>query len=252
MQLIKLSSLRYILKLSFKGTNYHGWQKQVNAHSVQSEIEDKLSLLLGAETEIVGCGRTDAGVHAKDFVAHFDSEKEIDCDMLYTRLNKILPHDIAVNKIQKVKDDFHARFDAGYRIYEYWIITKPDPFLTEYAWYVHGKLDMDLMNEAARQLLSHKDFECFSKVHTDVKTFFCDVTYAKWDIQNDKLVFTIKANRFLRNMVRAIVGTLIEVGRKKITVEDFTRILESKNRSEAGQSVPAHGLFLTEVHYPQL
>jgi tRNA pseudouridine38-40 synthase len=241
--------MRYFIQLSYKGTHYHGWQRQVNASSVQAEIEDKLSLLLGTETEILGCGRTDAGVHAKQYFAHFNYEKILDCDLLLMRLNKILSKDIAIHEIKKVSDDLHARFDAKLRVYEYWITQKPNPFLTEYAWYLYGNVNIDLMNNASKLLLTHKDFECFSKVHTDVNTFLCDITFAKWELQNDRLVFTIKANRFLRNMVRAIVGTLIEVGKNKMTIEQFKNILESKNRNEAGQSVPAHGLYLTEVLY---
>jgi tRNA pseudouridine38-40 synthase len=244
--------MRYLLELSYKGTHYHGWQKQVNVHSVQQEIEEKLSLLLRGETEIVGCGRTDTGVHARQYFAHVDADKDISDKLFIQKLNKVLPHDIAIHAIQQINEDFHARFDADYRTYEYWIVQRPDPFLTEMAWFLYGGLNIQAMNEAADILLSHKDFECFSKVHTDVKTFLCDVTVAKWELKDGKLVFTIRANRFLRNMVRAIVGTLIEIGRNKLTLSDFKKILESKNRSEAGQSVPAHGLFLTEVHYPKL
>ncbi|MEI6509050.1 MAG: tRNA pseudouridine(38-40) synthase TruA [Bacteroidota bacterium] len=241
--------MRYIIELTYKGTHFHGWQKQPNVITVQEEIEQKLSLISGTETEIVGCGRTDTGVHARKYFAHFDNENELDCETLCMKLNKILSHDIAIRKVEKVENNFHARFDAKLRVYEYWILQKPDPFLQEFAWFVSAKLNMDAMNEASSLLLTHKDFECFSKVHTDVKTFICDVSFAKWELQNDKLVFTIKSDRFLRNMVRAIVGTLIEIGKGRMSLEDFKKILESKNRSEAGQSVPAHGLFLTEVHY---
>jgi tRNA pseudouridine38-40 synthase len=241
--------MRYLLELSYKGTHYHGWQKQPNAHSVQAELEQKLSLLLGSATEVLGCGRTDTGVHARYYVAQFDYNHEINGGQLAQRLTKMLPDDIAVHSIRRTTDDFHARFDARQRTYEYWITQKPDPFLTETAWYVYGNLDVDMMNEAAALLLTHSDFECFSKVHTDVKTFVCEIAFARWERKDDKLIFTIKANRFLRNMVRAIVGTLIEVGRKKMTIAEFNRILASKDRSEAGQSVPAHGLFLTEVIY---
>ncbi len=241
--------MRYFIQLSYKGTHYHGWQRQLNASSVQAEIEDKLSLLLATEIEILGCGRTDSGVHAKQYFAHFNHEKVLDSDVLLMRLNKVLSKDIAIHEIKKVKDDLHARFDAKLRVYEYWITQRPNPFLNEYAWYLYGNVNIDLMNNAAKLLLTHQDFECFSKVHTDVNTFLCDITFAKWELQNDKLVFTIKANRFLRNMVRAIVGTLIEVGKNKMTIEQFKNILEGKNRNEAGQSAPAHGLYLTEVQY---
>lgn len=241
--------MRYFIQLSYKGTHYHGWQRQVNASSVQAEIEDKLSLLLATDIEILGCGRTDSGVHAKQYFAHFNYEKILDSDALLMRLNKILSKDIAIHEIKKVGDDLHARFDAKLRVYEYWITQKPNPFLTEYAWYLYGNVSIDLMNKASELLLTHQDFECFSKVHTDVNTFLCDITFAKWELQHDKLIFTIKANRFLRNMVRAIVGTLIEVGKNKMSIEQFKNILESKSRNEAGQSAPAHGLYLTEVRY---
>lgn len=242
--------MRYLLELSYKGTHYHGWQKQANVHSVQEEVEQKLSLILRSEIAILGCGRTDTGVHAKQYFAHFNSDLDLSDELLTKKLNKVLPHDIAILSLQKVADDFHARFDADYRTYEYWITQKVNPFLTEFAWLQYGGVNIEAMNEAAKLLLTHTDFECFSKVHTDVKTFLCDVTIAKWEQKDDKLIFTIRANRFLRNMVRAIVGTLIEVGKNRLTIADFNTIIESKNRSEAGQSVPAHGLYLTEVHYP--
>jgi tRNA pseudouridine38-40 synthase len=242
--------MRYLLELSYKGTHYHGWQKQANVHSVQEEIEQKLSLILRSEIAILGCGRTDTGVHAKQYFAHFNSDLDLSNESLTKKLNKVLPHDIAILSLQKVADDFHARFDADYRTYEYWITQKVNPFLTEFAWLQYGGLNIEAMNEAAKLLLTHNDFECFSKVHTDVKTFLCDVTIAKWEQKDDKLIFTIRANRFLRNMVRAIVGTLIEVGKTRLTIAEFNTIIESKSRSEAGQSVPAHGLYLTEVHYP--
>lgn len=242
--------MRYLIQLSFKGTNFHGWQKQINVKTVQQEIDEKLSLMLGENIETLGCGRTDAGVHAKQFFAHFDSQKKVDTENLFFRLPKFLSKDIAIHSIKKVDENFHARFDADYRVYEYWIIQKANPFLNEFSWFVYGDLNIDAMNEAAKLLLIHKDFECFSKVHTDVNNFLCNITVAEWKQADEKLIFTIKSNRFLRNMVRAIVGTLIEVGRNRMAIEQFKKIVESKNRSEAGQSVPAHGLFLTEVHYP--
>lgn len=242
--------MRYLLELSYKGTNYHGWQKQPDAHSVQGDLEQTLTLLLGTETEVTGCGRTDKGVHARYYIAHFDYEHELETAPLVQKLNKILSRDIAVYRVERVADHFHARFDAVSRSYEYWIIRKPDPFLTDLAWYWYGDLDIELMNEAAALLLTHRDFECFSKVHTDVKHFICEVTHARWEQQEHKLVFYISANRFLRNMVRAIVGTLIDVGKHKISLADFKQILESKDRGEAGQSVPARGLYLTAVQYP--
>ncbi len=244
--------MRYAIKLAYKGTHYHGWQKQQNAHSVQSVLDEKLSLLLGENVETLGCGRTDTGVHAKDFVAHFDTAKSFDTARLVFKLNQVLPDDIAVYEILAVHPDFNARFDASYRTYEYIITQNPDPFFTEFAWYQYGKFDIELMNQAAQLLIGKKDFECFSKVHTQVNNFMCEVTFAKWEYQDHKLIFTITANRFLRNMVRAIVGTLTDIGRHKLNIDDLNAILMSKNRCEAGQSVPAKGLFLTRIEYPNL
>jgi len=243
--------LRYLIKLAYNGTNYHGWQKQINARSVQQVLEEKLSLLLGTTIETLGCGRTDTGVHAKDFYAHFDFEDVLNTDKLVYKLNQILPADVVVENINEVKVDFNARFDATSRTYEYWITAKRNPFLVELAWYRHENFDVDAMNRAAQLLIGAHDFECFSKVKTQVNNFRCHVIKANWHQQNDCLIFTITANRFLRNMVRAIVGTLIEVGRNKLSLEDFEKILASKNRCEAGQSVPAKGLFLTKVEYPK-
>lgn len=244
--------MRYLIQLAYKGTNYHGWQKQLNAHSVQGELDSRLSILLGETIETLGCGRTDTGVHAKDFYAHFDTTKNIDVPFLIHKLNNFLPKDIVIFNIQQVADEFNARFDAEWREYKYWISRKPNPFLLDQSWFLHGNLNIDAMNEAAQLLIGKKDFECFSKVQTQVNNFICDVMYAKWELQNDKLVFTIRANRFLRNMVRAIVGTLVDVGQGKITIDDVNKILASKNRSEAGRSVPAHGLFLTRIYYPNI
>jgi tRNA pseudouridine38-40 synthase len=243
--------MRYLLQLAYKGTNYHGWQKQHNAHSVQSVLDEKLSLLLGETIETLGCGRTDTGVHARDFYAHFDSEQQLEPSHIVYKLNKMLPYDIAVYALHRVTEYFNARFDAVYREYEYWIATEKDPFLTDGAWYQYGLLDVDAMNEAALLMIGKRDFECFSKVHTQVNNFICDVMYAHWEIKNNRLVFTIRANRFLRNMVRAIVGTLTDVGRGKLSLTDVQNILASKDRCEAGQSVPAHGLYLTRIGYPQ-
>jgi tRNA pseudouridine38-40 synthase len=243
--------MRYLLRLAYKGTHYHGWQKQHNAISVQSVLEEKLSLMLGENIETLGCGRTDTGVHAKDFYAHFDTSKTLDPDRMVFKLNQLLPDDIVALELYEVANDFNARFDATSRTYEYWITQKPNPFLTELAWYQYGKPDMIQMNAAAALLIGKKDFQCFSKVHTQVDNFICEITHAQWEYKEDKLVFTITANRFLRNMVRAIVGTLLEVGKGKLSIEDMKQILERKNRCEAGQSVPAHGLFLTRIEYPK-
>lgn len=244
--------MRYLLQLAYKGTRYHGWQKQHNAITVQSVLEEKLSLILGENIETLGCGRTDTGVHAKDFYAHFDTTKTVDANRAVYKLNQLLPDDIVAIELYEVAEHFNARFDATSRTYEYWITQRPNPFLVDQAWYQYGILDIAKMNAAADLLVGKKDFQCFSKVHTQVDNFICDITYARWEAKEAKLVFTITANRFLRNMVRAIVGTLLEVGKGKLTLEDLQQILESKNRCEAGQSVPAHGLFLTRIDYPNL
>ncbi len=243
--------MRYIIHLGYNGKDFHGWQIQPNARSVQGELQEKLSILLKTPIEIVGCGRTDTGVHAKNYFAHFDTLNEIDIAKLKFQLNAILPHSISIYGTGQADPNFHARFDAIERGYEYIICTQPNPFLRDFSMLYTKPLRVDLMNEAAKLLLIHSDFECFSKVHTDVKTFNCEVREAVW-VQTEKntLVFTIKADRFLRNMVRAIVGTLLEVGSEKKNIAQFEAVLKSKNRSEAGQSVPANGLFLTEVYYP--
>lgn len=241
--------MRYLIELSYKGTGYHGWQKQHNAHSVQGVLDEKLSLLIGENIETLGCGRTDSGVHARQFFAHFDTGRPIDPAHIVYKLNHILPFDISIQELRAVPDEFNARFDAAYRTYEYHISRKRDPFATDVSWYLYGPLDVAVMNTCAALLIGRKDFECFSKVHTQVNNFICEVMLAEWQQQEDRLIFTIRANRFLRNMVRAIVGTLVEAGRGRISVADFTAVLESRSRSEAGQSVPAQGLFLTEVQY---
>ena len=241
--------MRYFIKFSYKGTNYHGWQYQPNATSVQGTLTKALSVVLNSELEIMGAGRTDTGVHAKEMFGHFDFEKEIEIPMLIHKLNSFLPKDIAVSDVIPVGEDAHARFDATKRTYEYHINTTKNVFLEESSWYYHQKLDVNLMNEAGKILLKHTDFQCFSKVHTDVKTFNCKISKAYWKEENNQLVFIISADRFLRNMVRAIVGTLVYVGLGKITLEDFNTIIESKDRGKAGFSVPAHGLYLTEIKY---
>ncbi len=241
--------LRYFIELSYKGTQYHGWQIQPDANSVQEEINKAMTTILQEEIAVVGAGRTDAGVHASQMFAHFDSKKEIGQEYAY-KFNAILPNDIVIHHVKKVSDEKHARFDAVRRSYEYHIWLGRNPFLLETAWQLHQKeLHLDKMNEAAKILLEYEDFESFSKVKTDVRTFNCNVTSAIWKREGKQLIFYISANRFLRNMVRAIVGTLVEVGLGKKTVEDFRKVIESKKRSEAGLSVPAHGLFLTEVKY---
>lgn len=241
--------LRYFIELSYKGTEYHGWQIQPDANSVQEEIQTAISKILQENIEIVGAGRTDAGVHASQMFAHFDSARELNTDFVY-KFNSLLPNDIVIHSISTVADDAHARFDAISRSYEYHIWLGRNPFLLETSWQLYRQeLDIERMNLAAKLLLDYTDFECFSKVKTDVKTFNCEVTEAVWKQEDAKLVFHITANRFLRNMVRAIVGTLLEVGQGKKTVDDFKKVIESKKRSEAGLSVPAQGLFLTQVRY---
>jgi tRNA pseudouridine38-40 synthase len=244
--------LRYFIRLSYFGKNYHGWQSQPNAVSVQEELTNALSTLLGESIEIVGAGRTDSGVHAKDMYAHFDYTTTIDTEKLVKRLNSFLPKDIAVFSIFKVADQAHARFDATKRTYQYKIHLQKDAFKNDFSWYLHTDLDVDLMNKASEILFEHIDFQCFSKSNTDVYTYNCKITEAYWTRQENELVFTITADRFLRNMVRAIVGTLIGVGQHKISLEDFEEIIKNKNRSKAGFSVPAHGLYLTKVTYPYL
>jgi len=244
--------MRYFIHLSYKGTNYHGWQSQTNAHSVQSELEHALSIILNEEIATTGAGRTDTGVHATNFFAHFDSQNyetiAQDIDVVL-KLNCILTTDICVYDIKLVADNAHARFDAKQRTYKYFVNTKKNPFNTEFSTYIPYALDMDAMNEAAQILFEYTDFMSFAKLHSQTKTNNCRIIYAKWEATSDGLVFTISADRFLRNMVRAIVGTLIDVGRGKITANDMRQIIEQKNRGKAGTSVPAKGLFLTEILY---
>jgi tRNA pseudouridine38-40 synthase len=243
---------RYFIKISYKGTAYHGWQVQQNANSVQAELDNALKTVFEEPIETVGCGRTDTGVHAREFYAHFDAERE-DLEEQYWKfkLNSFLPQDIVCQKIYKVQADAHARFDALSRTYRYYITRERNPFLTDRAYYLYGALNMDKVREATNVLFDYTEFSCFSKSKTQVKTDICKITEANWDEQGSQIIFTITADRFLRNMVRAITGTLIEVGRKKISVEDFKRIIEGKNRSAAGASVPALGLFLEKVIYPE-
>jgi len=243
--------LRYFIELSYNGTPYHGWQRQPNAISIQEVLENALSTLLRMKIQIVGAGRTDTGVHAKQIMAHFDSNNILDVDQLLYKLNAILPAHIAVRKIYNVRDDAHARFDALSRSYEYYVALEKDPFSMDNAYYIKKPLDIDLMNKAAKLLLNYTNFKCFSKSKTDVKTYNCTITEANWEENDQQLIFKISANRFLRNMVRAIVGTLIEIGEHKLDKEDLIRIIKSEDRSQAGYSVPAHGLYLTKVEYPK-
>ncbi|MGQ3679108.1 tRNA pseudouridine(38-40) synthase TruA [Tenacibaculum discolor] len=241
--------MRYFIELAYNGKNYHGWQIQPHAISVQEKINKAISTILRKEINILGAGRTDSGVHASQMFAHFDVETPLKDNFSY-KLNAILPDDIVIFRTQLVHDDAHTRFDALSRSYEYKIWLGRNPFLLDTTWQLHHQqLNIELMNKAAATLYDYEDFECFSKVKTDVHTFNCTVTKAEWVKNGNELTFHISANRFLRNMVRAIVGTLIDVGLEKITVDDFKKIIESKNRSKAGVSVPAKGLFLTKVIY---
>lgn len=242
---------RYFIYLSYDGTGYHGWQIQPNGDSVQEELQRALSTLRRCKTEIVGAGRTDAGVHARVMVAHFDSETDIDCGQLAYKLNRLLPRDISVDKVIPVADGMHARFSAVKRTYHYYVHTRKDPFSRFYSCELHYELDFPLMNEAAAHLLECSDFAAFCKVHTDVKTTICRVTEAKWiDDGGGCWHFVISADRFLRNMVRAVVGTLVDVGRHRLTLEQFKAVVAGKNRSNAGESMPGNALFLEEVKYP--
>lgn len=241
--------MRYFIELQYNGTNYHGWQLQDNAITIQEELNNALSMLLKTAVNVVGAGRTDTGVHATQFFAHFDILNSIDTSNLSYKLNAILPGAIVVKNIFQVKDNAHARFDAVSRSYEYHIWLGKNPFLKELAWQTHLKPSVDKMNEAAKWLLNYKDFKCFSKSKTDVNTYNCTITKATWRLSDNQLIFYITADRFLRNMVRAIVGTLIEVGLGKISVEEFKQIIESRDRTKAGVSVPPQGLFLTEIKY---
>ena len=246
--------LRYFITLSYDGTRYHGWQIQPNGNSIQQELQQALSTLLRRPIEVVGAGRTDTGVHARMMVAHFSPplslRGEIDEKQLVYKLNKLLPPDIAVQDVRQVSEDMHARFSATSRTYHYYIHTRKDPFLSAYSWQIPFALDFEKMNEAARILPQYKDFTSFSKVNTDTKTNLCDIREAYWtEVAPGQWRFTITANRFLRNMVRAIVGTLVEVGRGRISIEDLRQIIEAKDRCQAGESVPGKALFLVDIKY---
>ena len=243
---------RYFIFLSFRGTAYNGWQMQPGKHTVQGVLTKALSTVLSSQIAITGAGRTDTGVHASFFCAHFDAARnDLDGDnQLIYNLNGILPDDIAVSRITKVKPEANARFDAISRTYQYTVTRVKDPFCADSAWLLYWQLDIEKMNEAAEILLKHTDFTSFSRLHGSNKTNLCRVTHAGWDVRGEKLIFTITADRFLRNMVRAVVGTLIPAGRGKLSLNDFEGILQGKNRGLAGQSAPAHGLSLTAIDYP--
>lgn len=242
---------RYFISLAYDGAPYHGWQKQPNANSVQSEIENVLSSLHGnSEIQITGCGRTDTGVHAHHYVFHVDLPEITDLEVFKFKLNRMLRDSIAVFEVFPVSQDMHARFSAKSRTYRYFIHHTKDPFLSDRSWYLPQKPNIDAMNQAANHLLGKHDFTSFSKLHTDVKTNFCEVRFAQWiRVDDDAHYFEITADRFLRNMVRATVGTLLDVGAGKISVEEFQTVLQAKDRQAASVSVPAHGLFLWDVVY---
>ena len=241
--------MRYFIELSYNGKKYHGWQIQPDVISIQEKLNFTVSTVLQEKIEVVGAGRTDTGVHAAQMFAHFDTKNELKGDITY-KLNSLLPHDIIVHEVFSVDTEKHARFNAISRSYEYRIWLGRNHFLLDFSWQLHSQnLNVDLMNAAAKLLLEYTDFQTFSKVKTDVHTYNCDITEAIWKQNGKELVFHITANRFLRNMVRAIVGTLVDVGFGKITKDDFRKIIESKNRSNAGLSVPAKGLFLTNINY---
>lgn len=243
---------RFFIHLSYDGANYHGWQIQPNGTSVEETIEKALSTILRQPIDITGAGRTDSGVNASCMVAHFDISEGIieDCSQLAFRLNRILPRDIAIQSIYEVDSNMHARFSAKSRTYHYYIHTEKNPFLRRYSWEVHYPLDFARMNDASKYLLGEKDFKCFCKAGADVKTTVCNITDAHFERKGDsQYVFNITANRFLRNMVRAIVGTLIDVGRGRMTIDSFKHIVDTGSRSDAGESVPGHALFLSDIKY---
>ncbi|MFI5157702.1 MAG: tRNA pseudouridine(38-40) synthase TruA [Sphingobacteriales bacterium] len=250
-----MATQRFFLELAYDGSNYHGWQLQPNAVGVQEVLNKALSTILRKPIDTLGCGRTDTGVHAKQFFAHFNAENgkwQMDKGSFLRSLNALLPHDISVSNIFAVNAEAHARFDATLRSYEYHIHFNKDPFKHGYSWLLRDEPNLELMNHAAKVIMEYIDFSCFSKSNTQVKTNNCKISKAEWVKTDSGIVFHISADRFLRNMVRAIVGTLIQVGKKEIEPEDVHAIIRSKNRSNAGASVPACGLYLTEVVYPPL
>ena len=243
--------MRYFVWFGYDGTRYHGWQIQPNGVTVQSELQRCLSLLLREEINVVGAGRTDTGVHARQMAAHFDiDELPMSVDNLAHKLNGMLPQDIGVYKVEAVSDDMHARFSAIARTYHYHVHTQKNPFLRHFSLELHYQLDYERMNEAGRILLEYEDFGAFCKAGSDVKTTLCKVTHAQWHQTSESTwYFEITANRFLRNMVRAVVGTLIEVGRGRMTLDEFRQVIEGKKRTQAGESMPAKALFLEKVEY---
>lgn len=244
--------MRYFIELSYKGTNYNGWQIQQNAPSVQGTLQKALSAILREEITVTGAGRTDTGVHALHYVAHFDTASEIeDTNSVRYHLNALLPADIAIKRVCRVGNEAHARFDAIEREYKYYMLSGKDPFSRETSWQYYVDLDIENMNRAAAHLMAFDDFTSFAKLNSGNKTNICHVSYAKWVRTEDGMFFTIRADRFLRNMVRAVVGTLVDVGRGKLTPDEFREIVASRDLSRSGSSAPAQGLFLSSVKYPE-
>ena len=243
--------MRYFLVISYCGTKYHGWQRQPNSISIQQTIEDAISTILKQKVSLVAAGRTDTGVHAINMYAHFNAfiNEEIESKLVFL-LNNFLDYSISIKKIMKVVEDAHARFDAISRTYKYKISFIKNPFEYEKCFSLKMDINIEKIKKASKSLLNHKDFKSFSKARSDVKNYLCDVSRADWKIKDNRAIFTITANRFLRNMVRAIVGSLIEVGKNKISIEDFNKIIIQRDRRKAGFSVPACGLYLVNVEYP--
>lgn len=242
--------MRYFIDITYDGTAYHGWQIQKNALSVQQIVNESLTLILEEKINTIGSGRTDTQVHAFQQIAHFDTQKPVKTERLKDKLNSYLPKDIAVNHIRKVNSDVHARYDASLRCYEYMIIQKKDPFYVKRAYYYRRILNLDKMNSAAELLKTSNDFQSFSRVKTEVNHFKCKVKEAHWTKINELVIFSICADRFLRGMVRALVGTMLDIGTDKITISDFEKILKYRDRKKAGRAVPAYGLYLKSVTYP--
>jgi len=243
--------MRYLFEIAYDGTRYHGWQRQKNAISVQEVVEEALSRITREHVTITGSGRTDTGVHCEQQFFHADLENPAKKDQLHFKLNSYLPTDISIQSIQVIRDDAHARFDAEHRAYEYRIVKTKSPFLHGYSYYFTKKLDVKTMNDASALLLGVHDFQAFSKVNTEVNNFICSITSAQWREEGDLLIFYIEANRFLRGMVRAIVGTLLQVGLGKLSLPEFRATIDSKDRKQAGAAAPPEGLFLIKVEYPQ-
>jgi tRNA pseudouridine38-40 synthase len=249
---MKMMKTRYFIFISFKGTLYHGWQLQPGSVTIQKIIDDALSTILNEKISTTGAGRTDSGVHALVFCAHFESViPELACSSnLIFRLNLYLPKDISVSRIVKAHDDAHARFSAVSRTYRYYISRIKDPFMDDVSWFIHGDIDVNTMNKACKILMKYNDYTSFSRLHSGTKTNLCKVFLALWTEESNRLIFTIKADRFLRNMVRAITGTMVDVGRGKTSISEFEEIIKAKDRSMAGKSAPAKGLFLEDIEYP--